>query len=145
MNLITPTLAGIVTALVLQLGLSSFAGYVAECCMNDQHAQPLWYAMLSEPLGGLASIAPGLITGWLSRSNAILAGFMAGLFGSTMYAGTFHTMWRTVVEDGAVVEMVVRLLALGSGAAIVSAAAAGAAQFLRSNERVQPTCDDARG
>jgi hypothetical protein len=145
MNLVTPILAGIVAALGLQVGLSSFAGYVAECCMNDQYAQPLWYAVLSAPLGGLASIAPGFITGWLAKSKGILAGFMAGLFGSVIYAGTLHTMWHTVVEDGAVVEMLVRLLALGSGAAIVSAAAAGAAQFLRSNRRVQPTCADARG
>lgn len=144
MKLATPILAGIVAALLLQLGLASFAEYVAECCMNDHYAEPLLYAVLVAPIGGFAAIAPGFMAGWLTSSRGILAGFIAGLFGSAIYAGAMHTMWATVIEDGAVVEMLVRLLALGSGAAIVSAAAGGAAQFLRANKRLQAACEDAR-
>lgn len=135
MKLLTPILAGIVAALLIQLGLASFAGFVSECCMQDQYATPLWYAVLSSPLGGIAAIAPGFITGWLAQTRKILSGFIAGLLGSAIYAGTLHTMWSTVVEDGAVLEMIVRLLALGIGAAVVSATAAGAALWLRSKHR----------
>jgi hypothetical protein len=143
-TVITPTLIGIVIALLLQFGLASFAGFVADCCGNGQSAPPLWYAVVSSPLGGLAAVAPGFVAGWLSRRRGILAGFLTGLLGQVIYAGTLHTMWSTVVEDGAVLEMIIRLFALGLSAAIGGAASAGAALYLRSNNALYATRADAR-
>ena len=129
-------LAGIVAALILQFLSASLAEYVAGCCLGPQAAAPIWFAVASAPLGAVVTLVPGFITGWLSPSRGILAGFIAGLLGNAIYAATFHTMWSSVGDDGAsaIGGMIIRLFVLASSWALFSAAAAGTAQFLRRDD-----------
>src|SRR4051812_41924687 len=121
---------GISISVILQVLLMKVAGYAYECCFETQSAPPLWYAMLSSPLGSIASLLPGFVAGWLYPERGIAAGFITGLIGNTIYSAVFLTMWATVFESGAlsVVGMIVRLLFLASSWAVGNAAAGGTAQ-----------------
>jgi hypothetical protein len=139
--------AGVSVCLILQVLMMKAAGYIYECCVDAQSAPPLWYAMLSSPLGSLASLLPGFVAGWLHPRQGIAAGFITGLLGNAIYSAVFLTMWATVIEGGAfgVLEMTLRLLFLATSWAFGNAAAGGTAQLLRSNMRLQPIArDDAR-
>jgi hypothetical protein len=129
--------AGISISVILQVLMMKVAGYAYECCFDAQSAPPLWYAMLSSPLGAAASLLPGFIAGWLHPRQGIAAGFITGLVGNAIYSAVFLTMWSSVFESGAfgIVEMIVRLLFLASSWAVGNAAAGGTAQLLRSNKR----------
>jgi uncharacterized membrane protein YeaQ/YmgE (transglycosylase-associated protein family) len=131
---------GISISVILQVLVMKVAGYAYECCFDAQSAPPLWYAMLSSPLGTIASLLPGFIAGWLYPRRGIAAGFVTGLVGNTIYSAVFLTMWGAVFESGALsfVEMIVRLLFLASSWALGNAAAGGTAQLLRSNKQFQP-------
>lgn len=131
---------GVSIFLILQVLMMKAAGYVYECCVDAQSAPPLWYAMLSSPLGAIAGLLPGFIAGWLHPRQGIAAGFITGLVGNVAYSAVFLTMWATVIDAGAlgVLEMILRLLFLATSWALGSAAAGGTAQLLRSNMRLQP-------
>lgn len=138
---------GVSVCVILQVLMIKAAGYVYDCCVDPQSAPPMWYAMLSSPLGAIAGLLPGFIAGWLHPRRGILAGFITGLVGNAIYSAVFLTMWVTVIEGGAwdVVEMVLRLLFLATSWAFGNAAAGGTAQLLRSNQQLQPIArDDAR-
>ncbi|BBA31993.1 uncharacterized protein sS8_0023 [Methylocaldum marinum] len=101
---------------------------------------------MSSPIGALASLLPGFVAGWLARRNPILVGFLAGLLGNVIYSAIFLTQWQPVLEGGplTVADVALRLVFLGVSWGLVSAAAAGTAQFLRSNKPIHATCEDAR-
>jgi hypothetical protein len=132
--------AAVSVSVTLQILAMKGAGYAYECCFDVQLAPPLWYAMLSSPLGAIASLLPGFVAGWLHPRQGIAAGFITGLIGNFVYSAVFLTMWSTVIEAGAlsVAEMILRLLFLASSWAFGDAAAGGTAQLLRSNKRFQP-------
>jgi hypothetical protein len=138
---------GVSVCVILQVLMMKAAGYVYDCCVDARAAPPLWYAMLSSPLGAIAGLLPGFIAGWLHPRQGIAAGFITGLIGNAIYSAVFLTMWATVIEGGTlvVVEMILRLLFLATSWAFGNAAAGGTAQLLRSNMRLQPIArDDAR-
>jgi hypothetical protein len=116
------------------------AGYIYECCLDAEAAPPLWFAMLSSPLGAITSLLPGFIAGWLYPRQGIAAGFITGLIGNFIYSALFLTVWATVVEGGAlsVAEAIVRLVFLASSWGFGNAAAGGTAQLLCSNKQLQP-------
>jgi uncharacterized membrane protein YeaQ/YmgE (transglycosylase-associated protein family) len=133
--------AAVSVAVILQILMMRAAGYAFECCFDAQSAPPLWYAILSSPLGAIASLLPGFVAGWLYSRQGIAAGFIAGLVGNVIYSAVFLTMWATVIDAGAlsVAEMIVRLVFLASPWAFGNAAAGGTAQLLRSNKTMEPT------
>ena len=138
---------GVSVCVILQILMMKAVGYVYDCCLEAQSAPPLWYAMLSSPLGAIAGLLPGFIAGWLHPRQGIAAGFMTGLVGNVIYSAVFLTMWATVIEGGgvAVVEIIFRLLFFATSWAFGNAAAGGTAQLLRSNKRLQPIArEDAR-
>ena len=140
-------LTGIAASLLLQISETEFAQFVYGCCLDSNGAIPNWYLLVSSPFQGLVSLMPGFIAGWLSRSNGIVAGLLAGFFGNVLYSLVFQTMWVAVLQDGAsgIGEMLLRSILLSSSWALIGAAAGGTAQLLRSNKSIQPTCEDARG
>lgn len=133
--------AGVSASLILQVLAAKFMEVAYECCVSPGATTPLWYAAVSSPIGALISLLPGFVAGWLTPRRAILAGFLVGLIGNTIYSATFLTQWPAVAEDGAlgISEMIVRLLILGTSWGFGSAAAGGTAQLLRSNKTIEPT------
>jgi hypothetical protein len=55
--------AGAGVCLILRVLMMKAAGYVYECCVDAQSTPPLWYAMLSSPLGAIAGLLPWFIAG----------------------------------------------------------------------------------
>jgi uncharacterized membrane protein YeaQ/YmgE (transglycosylase-associated protein family) len=128
--------AGVSVCVILQVIAMNAAGYLYACCLEAQSAPPLWYAMLSSPLGAIVSLLPGFVAGWLYPRQGILVGFITGLIGNAIYSAIFLTMWSSVLEGGAasVAEMILRLLFLATSWGFGNAAAGGTAQLLRSNK-----------
>ena len=120
-------------SVILQVLMMKAAGFAYECCFDIQSGPPLWYALLSSPLGAMASLLPGFIAGWLHPRQGIAAGFITGLIGNAIYSAVFLTIWAAVIEAGplSVAEMLVRLLFLASSWAFGNAAAGGTAQLVR--------------
>jgi hypothetical protein len=131
---------GVVGFIALRFSQPSPRNIYFGCCFDPQSAPPVWYVMLSSPLGAAAGLLPGFIAGWLYPRSGIAVGFLVGLLGNAIYSALFLTMWPTVIEGGflLVVEMVFRLLFLASSWALGSAAAGGTAQLLRSSKPFQP-------
>ena len=131
---------GVSVCVMLQVLAMKATGYAYACCFDPQLAPPLWYAMLSSPLGAVAGLLPGFIAGWLYPRQGIVVGFITGLLGNVIYSAVFLTMWDSVIEGGAldVAEVILRLLFLATSWGVGNAAAGGTAQLLRSNKRFQP-------
>jgi hypothetical protein len=144
--MIKAILAGIAASVLLQMAEAEFAQFVYGCCLDPSGSIPNWYILISSPFQGIVTLVPGFIAGWLSRSNGIVAGLLAGLFGNVVHSTVFQTMWISVLQDGAsgVGEMLLRSFVLSSSWALIGAAAGGTAQLLRSNEFMRPICEDAR-
>jgi hypothetical protein len=139
--MIKAVVAGVSVSLILQVSAAKFMEVAYECCVSPGTATPIWYAAVSSPLGALVSLLPGFVAGWWARRRALLAGFLAGLLGNTIYSAILLTQWPAVIEGGTldVAEVILRILILATSWGLGSAAAAGTAQLLRSNKTIEPT------
>ncbi|MGN2245027.1 hypothetical protein ACFWZU_16145 [Frateuria sp. GZRR33] len=93
-----------------------------------------FWTVLSTPLGMLATLLPGFISGWLSRNHGIISGFIVGLAGSGAYAvmaGGVAQYFQ--VADNQVAVSVTWFVVTCAVQGLYSAAAGGSAQLVRSN------------
>jgi MFS family permease len=93
-----------------------------------------FWTVLSTPVGMLATLLPGFVAGWFSRSHGIISGFLVGLVGSathSLLAGSAAQYFQANASQVAV--LVAWLLVMCVVQGLYSAAAGGTAQLLRSN------------
>ena len=123
-------------ALCLCQWLQYWGGYIVYVPSEDI---PTWRVALYGAVASVATIFPGLLAGFISGRRGFLVGALVGALGSLLYGGLFELIQ---VHSGAI-KLNARTWTVlfsfptiyAAGLIISTAAAGGAGQLLRSNNR----------
>src|SRR5687768_5487400 len=140
----------------IKLAMATFTGAFASALLivvqaiyesvGRGSAYEAWLALPLPLFEMFVLIAPGLVAGRIAKNNSVLAGSLATtLTGALLYYGSPMGHGVPVDEWHAVAYLSASVLAYCAVGALVGAVSGAASATLRSNKRVQPTCEDARG
>jgi hypothetical protein len=105
-----------------------------------------WLALPLPIFETIVLLVPGLVAGWLACAHRIVAGCLAGsATGALLYYSGPIGHGVPVDESHATAYLSASVFVYVCVGALVGAVSGAASTTLRSNNRVQPTCEDARG
>jgi hypothetical protein len=102
---------------------------------------PYWFTNVSTLVVALGPLIPGFLAAWLSRQHGLVVGFLVGFIGTVACSVVFGTYWPDVDWSSVLsVSKTLLWLALhGVSVGLISAAAGGTAELLRSNNALEQT------
>jgi hypothetical protein len=115
---------------------------VMDCC-SEAESTPYWYTNVSTVFGALSPLIPGFVAGWISMKRGLLVGFLVGFIATIAYSTALGRYWPEVEwSSAASVSKTFLWLSLhGFATGLISGAAGGAAELLRSNNALERTRD----